>query len=203
MRKRLVTGDRGCGRPARRVRRPRRLASVGVAAARRVAQARRPARSRSRSRRDPGSLDPQLTLLGAARYVDAFAYDTLVNLVGPGKIASGLAQSWKVVSPKKVQFTLHRGDHVLRRHADDRVGGQAEPRLRRQPGEQVAAARGVHADGAKTVGERQRSHRRRHDETPNPFMLQGLALVQIVCSQGLADRWLARAAARSGAARTG
>ena len=57
---------------------------------------------------DPGSLDPQLTLLSAARYVDSFAYDTLVTLTGPGKIASGVAQSWKVVSPKRVEFTLRR-----------------------------------------------------------------------------------------------
>src|SRR5262245_66662522 len=58
---------------------------------------------------DPGSLDPQLTLLASARFVDSFAYDTLVSLTGPGKIASGLAESWKVVSPKRVEFTLHQG----------------------------------------------------------------------------------------------
>ena len=38
---------------------------------------------------DPGALDPHMTLVGAARYVDAFAYDTLVNLVGPGTSRPG------------------------------------------------------------------------------------------------------------------
>ena len=42
---------------------------------------------------DPGNLDPQLTLVAAARFVDSFAYDTLVSLAGPGKVTSALAQS--------------------------------------------------------------------------------------------------------------
>ena len=50
-----------------------------------------------------------MTIVGAARYVDTYAYDTLVNLPGPGKVVTGLAQSWKVVSPKKVEFTLFKG----------------------------------------------------------------------------------------------
>ena len=58
---------------------------------------------------DPGSLDPQLTLLGAARTVNSFVYDPLLTVVGPGKVASGLASSWKVRSAKQVQLTLRRG----------------------------------------------------------------------------------------------
>src|SRR5689334_15406557 len=55
---------------------------------------------------DPGRLEAQLTVLGAAGYIDTFAYDTLVTLTGPGKVVSNMAQSWKVVSPKRVEFTL-------------------------------------------------------------------------------------------------
>ena len=59
---------------------------------------------------DPGKLDPQLTLLQNARQLADFTYDTLVNqLPGGGKIVSGLASSWKVLSPTKVRFTLHKG----------------------------------------------------------------------------------------------
>jgi len=61
---------------------------------------------------DPGNLDPQLTLLSAARTVGSFSYDPLVSVVGPGKVASGLARTWKVVSPKRVEFTLHRGSRA-------------------------------------------------------------------------------------------
>src|SRR5215475_359302 len=59
---------------------------------------------------DPGKLDPQQTLLVSARQLDDFTYDHLVNqLPGGGKIVSGLASKWKVLSPTAVRFTLHKG----------------------------------------------------------------------------------------------
>lgn len=139
---------------------------------------------------NPGNLDPQLTVVGAARYVGSFAYDTLVNLVGPGRIVSGLAQSWKVVSPKRVEFTLHRGitcsdgtamtATVVKRNLDF-VGNPASKSpllgLFMPVGATVTAN-----DRTRTVVVTTAS--------PNPFMLQGLALVQLVCSRGLADRSL-------------
>src|SRR5581483_460526 len=136
---------------------------------------------------DPGNLDPQLTLLQAARYVDTYAYDTLVNLTGPGKIASGLAQSWKVISPKKVEFTLRRNiscsdgtkmtASVVKQNLDF-VGNPANKSpllgLFMPIGAKVTAN-----NGARTVVVTTTS--------PNPFMIQGLALVQLVCSKGLAN----------------
>jgi peptide/nickel transport system substrate-binding protein len=148
---------------------------------------------------DPGALDPHMTVVGAARYVDAFAYDTLVNLVGPGKIVSGLAQSWKVVSPKRVQFTLHRGitcadgtrltASVVKRNLDF-VGNPASksPLLGLF---MPIGAKTVASDKARTVVVT--------TSTPSPFMIQGLAFVQIVCPKGLADRSsLTRGASGSG-----
>jgi len=139
---------------------------------------------------DPGSLDPQLTLLGAARFVDTFAYDTLVTLTGPGKIVSNLAQSWKVVSPKRVEFTLKpnltcadgskMNASVVKQNLDF-VGNPANksPLL----GLFVPAGATVTAkNGARTVVVA--------TTTPQPFMVQGLALVQMICSKGLADRSL-------------
>jgi peptide/nickel transport system substrate-binding protein len=139
---------------------------------------------------DPGNLDPQLTIVSAARYVGSYAYDTLVNLVGPGKIASGIAQSWKVVSPKKVEFTLFKGitcsdgskmtATVVKRNLDF-VGNPANKSpllgLFMPIGATVTAN-----NSTRTVAVTTR--------TPNPFMIQGLALVQLVCSSGLADRHL-------------
>jgi peptide/nickel transport system substrate-binding protein len=139
---------------------------------------------------DPGNLDPQLTIVGAARFVDTFAYDTLVNLTGPGKIASGLAQSWKVVSPKRVEFTLRPGitcadgtkmtASVVKRNLDF-VGNPANKSpllgLFVPIGAKVTANDGTRSVVVTTT-------------TPNPFMIQGLALVQIVCSKGLANRSL-------------
>jgi peptide/nickel transport system substrate-binding protein len=139
---------------------------------------------------DPGSLDPQLTLLSAARYVDSYAYDTLVTLTGPGKVASGVAKSWKVVSPKKVEFTLNKSvtcadgskmtASVVKQNLDF-VGNPANKSpllgLFVPVGATVAANNGA---GTVTVT----------TTTPQPFMLQGLALVQLICSKGLADRSL-------------
>ena len=137
---------------------------------------------------DPGSLDPQLTILASARFVDSFAYDTLVSLTGPGKIASALAQSWKVVSPKRVEFTLHSGitcsdgskmtASVVKRNLDF-VGNPANksPLL----GVFMPLGATVTADDkARTVVVT--------TTRPNPFMIQGLASVQLVCSAGLSDR---------------
>ena len=139
---------------------------------------------------DPGSLDPQLTLLGAARYIDTFAYDTLVTLTGPGKVVSNMAQSWKVVSPKKVEFTLKSNvtcadgskmnASVVKQNLDF-VGNPANksPLL----GLFVPVGAKVTANnGARTVVVTTTS--------PHPFMLQGLALVQMICSKGLANRSL-------------
>ena len=137
---------------------------------------------------DPGNLDPQLTIIGAARYVDKYAYDTLVNVTGPGKIVSGLAKSWKVVSPKQVQFTLFKGigcsdgtqmtATVVKQNLDF-VGNPANKSpllgLFMPIGATVTANNGTRTVTVTT-------------NTPQPFMIQGLALVQLVCSKGLADR---------------
>jgi len=148
---------------------------------------------------DPGNLDPQMTIVGAARTVDSFAYDTLVNLTGPGKIVSGLAENWKVVSPKKVEFTLHSGitcsdgskltASVVKRNLDF-VGNPANK----------SPLLGVFMPvGATTVADDKARTLVVTTKTPTPFMIQGLAFVQIICSKGLADRSsLARGANGSG-----
>ena len=148
---------------------------------------------------DPGALDPHMTLVGAARYVDAFAYDTLVNLVGPGKIASGLAQRWRVVSPKRVEFTLHRGitcsdgtrltASVVKRNLDF-VGNPTNK----------SPLLGIFMPlGAKTVANDRARTVVVTTSSPSPFMIQGLAFVQIICSKGLDNRSsLSRGAVGSG-----
>jgi peptide/nickel transport system substrate-binding protein len=139
---------------------------------------------------DPGNLDPQQTLLQAARYIDTYAYDTLVTLVGPGKVVSNLAQSWKVVSPKKVEFTLFKGitcsdgtqmtASVVKQNLDY-VGNPTNKSpllgLFMPIGATVVANNSARTVTVTTT-------------TPQPFMIQGLALVQLICSKGLANRSL-------------
>src|SRR5215471_17393178 len=58
---------------------------------------------------DPGKLDPGLTSGAEALQVAEFSYDTLVHQLPGGKIVSGLATKWKVLSQTKVRFTLRSG----------------------------------------------------------------------------------------------
>jgi peptide/nickel transport system substrate-binding protein len=163
-------------------------ASVTSAGVDRVGAAKAPGTVTIAITTDPGNLDPQLTLLGAARQVDSFAYDSIVNVVGPGKVVSGLAASWKVVSPKKVVFNVRPGltcadgskltASVIKQNLDF-VGNPAN----KSPllgvfmpiGATVAASNSARTVTVTTT-------------TPNPFMLQGLGFVQIVCAKGLANR---------------
>lgn len=137
---------------------------------------------------DPGNLDPHLTLLGAARTVGSFTYDTLVNVVGPGRLAGNLARTWRVRSPKRVEFTLRRGmtcsdgsamtATVVKRNLDFVVNpANRSPYL------------GVGVPvGATTTANNRTGTVVVTTKTPNPFMIHGLGLVQMVCSRGLENR---------------
>ena len=139
---------------------------------------------------DPGKLDPHLTLLGAARTVGSFVYDSLITVAGPGKIQSGLARSWKVISAKRVQFTLRRGvtcsdgtpmnATVIKRNLDFIANpANKSPYL------------GVAVSPTATVTANNRAATLVvTTKVPNPFLIQSLSLVQIVCQRGLSNRSL-------------
>ncbi|MGH3743978.1 MAG: ABC transporter substrate-binding protein, partial [Mycobacteriales bacterium] len=139
---------------------------------------------------DPGNLDPQQTLLNVARQLDDFAYDTLVHQLAGGKIVSGLATDWKVVSPTKLWFKLHPGvtcadgtkltATVVKKNIDY-VGNPANhsPLL----GVFVPPSPKVVANNKKGLVTITLS-------SPDAFPLQGFAAVQMICARGLANRGL-------------
>ena len=139
---------------------------------------------------DPGNLDPHLTLLGAARTVGSFTYDTLVNVVGPGRLAGNLARTWRVASPKRVEFTLRRGitcsdgsamtATVIKRNLDF-VANPANKSPYLGVGVPVGATTTANNGTGRVVVS---------TKSPNPFMIHGLGLVQMVCSRGLENRSL-------------
>ena len=138
---------------------------------------------------DPGKLDPQLTVLQNARQLADFTYDTLVNqLPGGGKIVSGLAKKWKVLSQSGVRFTLRSGitcsdgtkltASVVKRNLDF-VSNPANnsPLL------------GVYIPAnTKTFANNKKRTVTVKFPSPNPFPLQGLGAIHMICSHGLADR---------------
>lgn len=137
---------------------------------------------------DPGNLDPQLSILAVTRGVDNYVYDTLVHVVGPGEVRTGLASSWRVFSPTKVRFTLRRGIKCS-------DGSQLTASVVRRNLEFVSNP----ANKSPLLGlfvppdlKIQSNNKARTvlitSKAPNPFPLQGLGLVQMVCNKGMNNR---------------
>ncbi len=148
---------------------------------------------------DPGNLDPHLSIIAPAIAVNNFLYDALVYVSGPGTVSSGLARTWKVVSSKRVDFTLRSGvtcsdgsrltASVVKRN----IEFIANP-ANRSPLIGVGVPAGATVSANNGTGQIVVT-----SKVPNPFMLQGLALVDIVCAAGLDDRTkLTRGAIGSG-----
>lgn len=57
---------------------------------------------------DPGNLDPHFTSLSVTQQVDAFMYDSLINLDAAGKMVAGLAEKWEGTTTKAT-YTLRKG----------------------------------------------------------------------------------------------
>lgn len=138
---------------------------------------------------DPGKLDPQLTVLQNARQLADFTYDTLVNqLPGGGKIVSGLAKKWKVLSQTGVRFTLRSGitcadgtkmtASVVKKNLDF----VADPKNN-------SPLAGVYIPpNTKTVANNKKRTVTVTFPSSNPFPLQGLGAIHMICSKGLANR---------------
>jgi len=137
---------------------------------------------------DPGKLDPGQTVGAAANRVDEFSYDTLVHQLPGGKFVSGLATKWKVQSLTKVRFTLHPGvtctdgtkltASVVKKNLDyaaDAKNSSPQTNLY------------VPQDTTTKANNKKRTVTVTFPSS-NPFPLQGLGSVHMVCSKGLAHR---------------
>jgi peptide/nickel transport system substrate-binding protein len=138
---------------------------------------------------DAGKLDPQQTLLQNARQVADFTYDTLVNqLPGGGKIVSGLASKWKVLSPTKVRFTLHKG--ITCADGTKMTAGVVKKNLDYVADPKNNSPLGglyVPLNSATAANNRKRTVTVTFPSA-NPFPLQALGSVHMICSHGLANR---------------
>src|SRR5262245_2550820 len=137
---------------------------------------------------DPGKLDPQQTLLQLARQVAEFNYDTLVHQLPGGKIVSGLARKWKVLSLTKVRFILN----AKARCAD---GAKMSATVVKRNLDYVADPKnnspllGLYVpQDTKTVADNKKGSVTITFPSANPFPLQGLGSVHMICPRGLANR---------------
>jgi peptide/nickel transport system substrate-binding protein len=136
---------------------------------------------------DPGKLDPLQTVGAGALQVNEFSYDTLVHQLPGGKIVSGLATKWKVLSLTKVRFTLHSRvtcadgtkmtASVVKKNLDYIANkANSSPLMNLY----------VPQDSKTVANNRKRTVTVRFPSA-NPFPLQGLSSVHLVCSKGLAN----------------
>ncbi|MEO3782686.1 ABC transporter substrate-binding protein [Actinocorallia sp. B10E7] len=136
---------------------------------------------------DPGELDPADAVLGATNTVLAFSYDTLVHSDADGKIISGLAEKWEAQADK-VTFTLRKGvtcadeSPVTPRTVADSMNYLSDPKNKAALlGVLIPAGMTATADeaaGTVTLATKE----------PNPFLLESMTAVYVVCGEGLKDR---------------
>src|SRR5215471_5261397 len=170
------------------------LLVVGMAAATGPASSRATAHAASKGTvsiaitADPGKLDPEQTAGAGAQQVAEFSYDTLVHQLPGGKIVSGLATKWKVLSKTKVRFMLHSGvtcsdgtkltASTVKKNFDYVANGaNASPLMNLYV-----------PQNSTTVANNKKRMVTVTFPSANPFPVQGLGAVHMVCAKGLADR---------------
>jgi peptide/nickel transport system substrate-binding protein len=142
---------------------------------------------------DPGSLDPDFTSLSNALQLDDFMYDSLVNIAPDGSLTAGLAARWSGTTTSAT-FTLRHGitcSDGTKLTASDVAANfnfVANPKNDSNwisvyvPPDAVATA----DNSAGTVAV--------SSKVPDPFLVQDLGSLPIVCPKGMADRSLLREA---------
>lgn len=136
---------------------------------------------------DPGKLDPGQTAGAEAQQIAEFSYDTLVHQLPGGKFVSGLATKWKVLSQTKVSFKLRAG--VTCSDGTKMTASVVKKNLdyiaKKANGSPLIIYVPV---GTKTVANNKKRTVTVTFPSANPFPIQGLGSVHMVCSKGLANR---------------
>lgn len=138
---------------------------------------------------DPGSLDPDLTVLSVTRNVDRFLYATLIDLAPDGSPRASLAQKWQA-DTTKASFTLRKGitcsdgSPLTATQVADNINFVGDPN-NQSPllGIQVMP-------GTKATGDDAANTVEVTSGAPDAFLLRNLGTLAIACGKGLTDRSL-------------
>jgi len=138
---------------------------------------------------DPGSLDPDMTVLSVTRGMDRFLYATLINLAPNGSVQPFLADKWQA-DTEKASFTLRKGvtcsdgSPLTATQVADNINFVADTNnnspllgLQVMPG---SKATGDDAAGTVEVT----------SGAPDAFLLRNLGTLSIACGNALTDRSL-------------
>ena len=138
---------------------------------------------------DPGSLDPDFTSLSAALQLDDFMYDSLINIGQHGNLEAGLAGRWSGTTTTAT-YTLRKGitcSDGTRLTASDvaaNLNFVANPK-NSSNWINVFVPPGAQATGNDTAGTVTVT-----SQVPDPFLVQDLGSLPIVCPKGMANRSL-------------
>jgi peptide/nickel transport system substrate-binding protein len=136
---------------------------------------------------DPGKLDPLQTAGANAQQVAEFSYDTLVHQLPGGKIVSGLATKWKVLSQTKARFTLRSG--ITCADKTKLTASTVKKNLDYIANKANASPLSIYVpNGTTTVANNKKRTVTVTFPSPDPFPIQGVGSVHIVCSKGLANQ---------------
>lgn len=138
---------------------------------------------------DPGTLDPALTVLSAARQVGRYLYARLIEHTEKGDVVAGLAEKWDATTTTAT-FTLRQGvtcaDGAPLTAADvaANITFIGDPRNKSPlAGVQVVPGTSATADEAtRTVTVT--------SGAPDAFLLTNVGTLPIVCAKGMSDRAL-------------
>ncbi|WP_275294585.1 ABC transporter substrate-binding protein [Amycolatopsis sp. La24] len=134
---------------------------------------------------DPGTLDPAITVLSAARNLDGFLYDALINLDAKGEPEAALAEKWEA-DTTTASFTLRKGVTCSDGSPLTAADVAANINFIGDPANKSPLAGVTVKSGTKAVaGE---GTVKITSGAPDAFLLRNIAGLPIVCAKGLADR---------------
>jgi peptide/nickel transport system substrate-binding protein len=133
---------------------------------------------------DPGSLDPQASPLGVVQQIDAFLYDPLIYAQGSG-FSSGLADHWSQ-SGLTATFQIRSG--VTCSDGKPLTASTVAANLNYVGAAKNASPLAGITIPAGSTATASGSMVTLRIPQPDPFLLQGIASLPIVCSGGLTNR---------------
>jgi peptide/nickel transport system substrate-binding protein len=136
---------------------------------------------------DPGTLDPQLSVINVAVQLDRFLYDTLVQIDSKGQEQPRLAAKWSG-NTTNASFTLRKGitcsdgSPLTATDVAKNINFVADP-ANKSPFLGVLVQPGAKASADDTTGTVTVE-----SKAPDPFLTRDLGSLDIVCAKGMADR---------------
>ncbi|WP_328326613.1 ABC transporter substrate-binding protein [Kribbella sp. NBC_00382] len=138
---------------------------------------------------DPGNLDPQFTSLSITKQVDAFLYDSLVNLDQNGKQVAGLAEKWEGTTTS-AKYTLRKGITCLDGSPLTATTVAANINFVGNPASKSTRIGVFVPAGAKAVGDDAAGTVTVTAAAPDAFLVRNIGGLHIVCDKGMKDRKL-------------